>query len=81
MRERLSALLGRISRNKKGASETEAVMEEEKDGIQSFQQLVTRTVVQWAESSHIQDHNLIREMFTLLYRQFDGVGEVSILFL
>ena len=32
----------------------------------------------WARSDYIQDQDLVREMFSLLHRQYDGVGEVSI---
>lgn len=42
-----------------------------------FQKLVTNTVINWAKSDFISDQDLIREMFSLLHRQYDCVGEVS----
>ncbi|XP_064602338.1 ryanodine receptor 2-like [Liolophura sinensis] len=42
----------------------------------SLQTLIGRTMVRWAEESFIQNQNLVREMFSLLHRQYDGVGEL-----
>jgi len=36
-----------------------------------------RTIINWAKSDIIVDQNLIREMFSLLHRQYDGVSEAS----
>ena len=42
----------------------------------SLQKLIIETVITWAKSDYIQDQELVREMFSLLHRQYDGVGEV-----
>ena len=42
----------------------------------SFQKLIIETVIRWAKSDFIQDQQLIREMFSLLHRQYDAVDEV-----
>ena len=36
-------------------------------------------MIKWAEEKHIANASLVRAMFHLLHRQYDGVGEVSIL--
>lgn len=41
----------------------------------SLQRLITQTMINWA-SREIQDLRLIEEVFSLLYRQFNEVGEV-----
>ena len=38
--------------------------------------LISETMIRWAEEKHVQDASLVREMFRLLHRQYDGVGEV-----
>ena len=42
----------------------------------SLQRLITQTMINWA-SREIQDLRLIEEVFSLLYRQFNEVGEVA----
>lgn len=32
--------------------------------------------MRWGRATHIYDPNLIREMFKLIYNQYDGIGEV-----
>ena len=44
----------------------------------SLQRLIAQTMVRWGEETFISDQNLVREMFSLLHRQYDGVAEVSI---
>ena len=34
-------------------------------------------MIRWAEEQHIEDASLVREMFKILHRQYDGVGEVN----
>ena len=34
-------------------------------------------MVQWATDHQIHDPVLVREMFSLLFRQYDALGEVS----
>ena len=42
----------------------------------SLSHLISNTMIKWAEEKHIEDPTLVREMFNLLHRQYDGVGEV-----
>lgn len=44
--------------------------------VTSLRELITITMVKWAESE-IQDSDLIGQIFSLLHRQFDEMGEVS----
>ena len=34
-------------------------------------------MVQWATENQIHDPQLVREMFSLIFRQYDALGEVS----
>ena len=47
----------------------------------SLSKLISETMIKWAEEKHISDANLVRAMFHLLHRQYDGVGEVRIILL
>ncbi|CAF4550814.1 unnamed protein product, partial [Didymodactylos carnosus] len=40
-------------------------------------EVIKATIIKWGYATHINDPYLIREMFKLLYRQYDGIGEVS----
>ena len=42
----------------------------------SLQKLIQKTMVLWAEETFISSPDLVREMFSLLHRQYDGIGEV-----
>ena len=46
--------------------------------LDSIQILVAGTMVKWAVESFLTNQDLVREMFSLLHRQYDGVGEVRI---
>ncbi len=39
-------------------------------------EVIKTTVIKWGRATHINDPNLIREMFKLIYNQYDGIGEV-----
>ncbi|KAL0274262.1 UNVERIFIED_CONTAM: hypothetical protein PYX00_006731 [Menopon gallinae] len=41
-----------------------------------FRKVLIRTIVRWAEESQIETPKLVREMFSLLVRQYDSVGEL-----
>ena len=43
----------------------------------SLQKLIQKTMVLWAEETFISSPDLVREMFSLLHRQYAGIGEVS----
>ncbi|CAF2524137.1 unnamed protein product [Rotaria sp. Silwood2] len=40
-------------------------------------EVIKATVIKWGRQTHINDPNLIREMFKLIYNQYDGIGEIS----
>jgi hypothetical protein len=40
-------------------------------------EVIKTTVVRWGRATNISDPNLIREMFKLIYNQYDGIGEVK----
>ncbi|NXG49310.1 RYR1 protein, partial [Psilopogon haemacephalus] len=42
----------------------------------SLQQLISQTMVHWAQEAFIQSPELVRAMFSLLHRQYDGLGEL-----
>uniref|UniRef100_A0A336KLC6 CSON012070 protein n=1 Tax=Culicoides sonorensis TaxID=179676 RepID=A0A336KLC6_CULSO len=41
-----------------------------------FRKVLIRTIVSWAEESQIETPKLVREMFSLLVRQYDTIGEL-----
>jgi len=43
---------------------------------ENFQKLIIQTIITWAKSDLVADQNLIRAMFSLFHRQYDGVSEV-----
>jgi len=65
--ERLLALVASAEEKKEESSD---------EIIDNFQKLIISTITQWAKTDFIADQGLIREMFALLHRQYDGVGEV-----
>ncbi|XP_076155871.1 ryanodine receptor 3 [Alosa pseudoharengus] len=42
----------------------------------NLKELISQTMVCWAQESHIQDPELVRVMFSLLRRQYDSIGEL-----
>ncbi|XP_052768471.1 ryanodine receptor 2-like isoform X9 [Mya arenaria] len=44
--------------------------------IDSLQKLIQKTMVMWAEDTFISSADLVREMFSLLHRQYNGIGEL-----
>uniref|UniRef100_A0A8D0QES3 Ryanodine receptor 1 n=1 Tax=Sus scrofa TaxID=9823 RepID=A0A8D0QES3_PIG len=44
--------------------------------VKSLQELVSHTVVRWAQEDFVQSPELVRAMFSLLHRQYDGLGEL-----
>ncbi|XP_055904493.1 ryanodine receptor isoform X5 [Eupeodes corollae] len=49
---------------------------EKKTPEEIFRKVLIKTIVQWAEESQIENPKLVREMFSLLVRQYDTVGEL-----
>ncbi|XP_031717453.1 ryanodine receptor 3 isoform X4 [Anarrhichthys ocellatus] len=42
----------------------------------NLKELISQTITSWAQESHMQDPELVRVMFSLLRRQYDGIGEL-----
>ncbi|XP_054285011.1 ryanodine receptor isoform X1 [Macrosteles quadrilineatus] len=49
---------------------------EKKTPEEVFRKILISTIVKWAEESQIETSKLVREMFSLLVRQYDCVGEL-----
>lgn len=49
---------------------------EKKTPEEIFRKVLIKTIVTWAEESQIETPKLVREMFSLLVRQYDAVGEL-----
>uniref|UniRef100_A0A7N5ZUX4 Ryanodine receptor 3 n=1 Tax=Anabas testudineus TaxID=64144 RepID=A0A7N5ZUX4_ANATE len=71
---RLLALLYKI----KGPPQKpeEEPTETEQAAPTNLKELISQTITSWAQESHIQDPELVRVMFSLLRRQYDGIGEL-----
>ncbi|XP_043283357.1 ryanodine receptor isoform X10 [Venturia canescens] len=50
--------------------------EKKKTPEEVFRKVLISTIVEWAEESQIETPKLVREMFSLLVRQYDTVGEL-----
>ncbi|XP_028285731.1 ryanodine receptor 2 [Parambassis ranga] len=72
IRGRLMSLVEKVAYLKKKLSN---LPKEKKDRKPStLQQLISDTMVRWAQESVIEDPELVRAMFVLLHRQYDGIG-------
>ncbi|CAB1450415.1 unnamed protein product [Pleuronectes platessa] len=72
---RLLSLVDKIrSLRKRKEEEQPEVDEESKPG--TLQELISHTMIHWAQESFIQNPELVRLMFSLLHRQYDGLGEL-----
>ncbi|XP_028331499.1 ryanodine receptor 2 isoform X4 [Gouania willdenowi] len=72
IRGRLMSLVEKVSYLKKRMAN---LPKETKDREPStLQQLISDTMVRWAQESVIEDPELVRAMFVLLHRQYDGIG-------
>ncbi|KAJ6664647.1 hypothetical protein lerEdw1_006220 [Lerista edwardsae] len=69
---RLLYLVERITHLKKKQAEKPVDAAAKKPS--TLQQLISETMVRWAQESVIEDPELVRAMFVLLHRQYDGVG-------
>ena len=43
----------------------------------TLQELISHTMIHWVQESFIQNPELVRQMFSLLHRQYDGLGELT----
>ncbi|XP_078674597.1 ryanodine receptor 2-like isoform X8 [Branchiostoma floridae x Branchiostoma belcheri] len=65
----------RLVRNKQEEDGEEG--REEEPAPENLQQLVSQLMVKWATEAHLEDPSLVREMFSLLHRQYDSIGELQ----
>ncbi|KAJ8920014.1 hypothetical protein NQ315_006545 [Exocentrus adspersus] len=49
---------------------------EKKSPEENFRKVLIATIVRWAEETQIETPKLVQEMFSLLVRQYDSVGEL-----
>ncbi|XP_047660704.1 ryanodine receptor 1 isoform X4 [Tachysurus fulvidraco] len=75
LRGRFFRLLEKVKRLRRRKQETELEPEEEKKPS-TLQELISHTMIHWAQESFIQDPELVRLMFSLLHRQYDALGEL-----
>ncbi|KAK7820066.1 hypothetical protein U0070_022598 [Myodes glareolus] len=72
IRGRLLSLVEKVTYLKKKQAEKPVASDSRKPS--SLQQLISETMVRWAQESVIEDPELVRAMFVLLHRQYDGIG-------
>ncbi|KAG1945378.1 ryanodine receptor [Pimephales promelas] len=72
IRGRLMSLVEKVKYLKKKMTETPKKKKAKKPS--TLQQLISETMVRWAQESVIEDPELVRAMFVLLHRQYDGIG-------
>ncbi|KAM5146539.1 LOW QUALITY PROTEIN: ryanodine receptor 1 [Mantella aurantiaca] len=74
---RLLSLVEKIKHLRGKKEEPEPEPEEvEEPKPTTLQELISHTMVHWAQESFIQNPELVRVMFSLLHRQYDGLGEL-----
>ncbi|GAA6103169.1 ryanodine receptor 3 isoform X8 [Tachysurus ichikawai] len=71
---RLMALVNKIKGQPHKAEEKPK--EKEQAIPSNLKELISQTMVSWAQESDIQDPELVRAMFSLLRRQYDSIGEL-----
>uniref|UniRef100_A0A3Q2YEG7 Ryanodine receptor 1a (skeletal) n=1 Tax=Hippocampus comes TaxID=109280 RepID=A0A3Q2YEG7_HIPCM len=74
VRGRLLRLLERVKKIRQKKVEEEPEPEEDKKP--TLQELISHSTIHWAQESFIQNPELVRMMFSLLHRQYDGLGEL-----
>lgn len=57
-------------------SEQQPIEPEKKTPEEVFRKVLIKTIVGWAGESQIENPKLVREMFSLLVRQYDTIGEL-----
>ncbi|NXY64415.1 RYR2 protein, partial [Callaeas wilsoni] len=71
-RGRLLYLMEKVTYLKK--KQAEKTVDDDDKTSSTLQQLISDTMVRWAQESVIEDPELVRAMFVLLHRQYDGIG-------
>uniref|UniRef100_A0A4W5JEC3 Ryanodine receptor 1a (skeletal) n=1 Tax=Hucho hucho TaxID=62062 RepID=A0A4W5JEC3_9TELE len=74
LKGRLLRMLDKLRHLRKKKVEEEEPEQETKPS--TLQELISHTMVHWAQESFIQNPELVRLMFSLLHRQYDGLGEL-----
>ncbi|KAM9788018.1 ryanodine receptor 3-like isoform 5-T5 [Syngnathus typhle] len=69
-------LLTLVNKIKGQAHKTEQPLQKEQAAPSNLKELISQTMVSWAQECHIQDPELVRKMFSLLRRQYDSIGEL-----
>ncbi|NXL77397.1 RYR2 protein, partial [Leptocoma aspasia] len=72
IRGRLLYLMEKVTYLKK--KQDEKTVDDDDKTSSTLQQLISDTMVRWAQESVIEDPELVRAMFVLLHRQYDGIG-------
>ncbi|XP_063236802.1 ryanodine receptor isoform X2 [Bacillus rossius redtenbacheri] len=73
----LKRLYNFINAVKELEEEPKAIEEPQKKTPEEvFRKVLIKTIVRWAEETQIETSKLVREMFSLLVRQYDSVGEL-----
>ncbi|XP_019717005.1 ryanodine receptor 1b isoform X5 [Hippocampus comes] len=72
---RLLSLVDKVKSLRKKEEEEKPEAEEEPKPS-TLQELISHTMIHWAQESFIQNPELVRLMFSLLHRQYDGLGEL-----
>nr|XP_021335867.1 ryanodine receptor 2 [Danio rerio] len=72
IRGRLMSLVEKVTYLKKKMTDLPKKKKSKKPS--TLQQLISETMVRWAQESVIEDPELVRAMFVLLHRQYDGIG-------
>ncbi|XP_068011248.1 ryanodine receptor 2 isoform X2 [Melanerpes formicivorus] len=72
IRGRLLYLMEKVTYLKK--KQAEKPVDDDAKTSSTLQQLISETMVRWAQESVIEDPELVRAMFVLLHRQYDGIG-------
>ncbi|XP_075345712.1 ryanodine receptor 1-like, partial [Mycteria americana] len=75
LRQRLLGLVQKVV-GLRGTAAQEEAPPEEPPVPSTLQELISQTMVHWAQESFIQSPELVRAMFSLLHRQYDGLGEL-----
>uniref|UniRef100_A0A3Q3W1X0 Uncharacterized protein n=2 Tax=Percomorphaceae TaxID=1489872 RepID=A0A3Q3W1X0_MOLML len=69
-------ILTLVNKIKGQSHKAEEPTEKEQAAPSNLKELISQTMVSWAQECHIQDPQLVRKMFSLLRRQYDSIGEL-----
>ncbi|KAM4879798.1 LOW QUALITY PROTEIN: ryanodine receptor 1 [Sylvia borin] len=76
LRQRLMGLVQKVV-GVRGPPKEEETSPEEPPVPSTLQELISQTMVHWAQESFIQSPALVRAMFSLLHGQYDALGELG----